>query len=148
MHLGQPHISDKELSLSVSGEISPERQITIDRHLQGCWECRTRLPEMQNAISDFIHAYHAELNGSLPLPERPRALLRAKLEQIKTRPGESMLEIVFLCPTDSANRSYFLILATTMFLLVMVQHNSRESVAFLVTKYFRYFAPASKIDAR
>jgi anti-sigma factor RsiW len=83
MPLGQLHISRGDLLLSVNGELSPRRQIAVNAHLQMCWECRTRLVDMQNAMSSFVQAYQAHWSGGLPPPELPRAVLRLKLHRLQ-----------------------------------------------------------------
>jgi anti-sigma factor RsiW len=83
MPLGQLHISPGDLLLSVNGELSPRRQIAVDAHVQMCWECRTRLVDMQNAMTGFVDAYHSQWSGRLPAPELPRAVLRLKLHGLQ-----------------------------------------------------------------
>jgi anti-sigma factor RsiW len=82
------HVSDEELLLSADGELPSKRASAVRRHLETCWECRTRLADLQSAIGDFIHIHHERFEASIPPSDGPRSLLKATLRQLSAIPGE------------------------------------------------------------
>jgi hypothetical protein len=76
------HLSDEELVRSADGELSSERSAEVDAHLEACWDCRTRMEDMQSAITSFVRAHRAEFDAQLTPATGPRALLRARLTQL------------------------------------------------------------------
>jgi hypothetical protein len=76
------HPSRQELLLAADGELSGRRATQIAEHLKACWECRARQHELEAAISDFVQAGDDQFD-SLPPPEGPRALLKARLAELK-----------------------------------------------------------------
>jgi len=83
------HLSDQELILTADGELNPRRNAHVRSHLAACWQCRTRLRNMENAIADFVELHSAALNRQLPPVSRARALLKAQLADL--RPQASSL---------------------------------------------------------
>jgi hypothetical protein len=73
------HVSDQELLLLEDGELPPGRCAEIRSHLEACWSCRTRVKEIENTISDFVHVHRSEFDPQLPPIAGPRALLKARL---------------------------------------------------------------------
>ena len=69
------HLSDQQLLRALDGES------TIDAHLSECWTCRARKQELENAIADFVRLP----KSPLPPAEGPRALLKARLEELSHR---------------------------------------------------------------
>jgi Putative zinc-finger len=84
--LAMRHISDEELVRSADGELSPQRAVEVETHLETCWDCRARMEEIQSTIADFARAHHAELDMQLPPDTGPRALLRARLGELRSEP--------------------------------------------------------------
>jgi hypothetical protein len=83
-----PHITDQDLLRAADGELSSRRDAEIRAHLTACWDCRTRLQEIEASISDVVHL-HRHLDPQLPPAEGPRALLKAQLAALsdaKTKP--------------------------------------------------------------
>jgi hypothetical protein len=76
-----PHLSDERLLLFADGETSGREEKVIREHLAGCWSCRLRLRELEDAIADVARMRRADL-APLPSPEGPRALLRARLREL------------------------------------------------------------------
>lgn len=76
-----PHLSDEELLLLADGELTSRQAMRAHGHLAACWECRTRMGELEGAIADFVHAHHASLDSRLPPSAGPRALLKARLAE-------------------------------------------------------------------
>jgi hypothetical protein len=85
------HISDPDLALAADGELNPRRAAEVRAHLAACWECRTRMGELESAIADFVRLRSATLDPSVPPAAGPRALLKAQLAAMAsashTRPG-------------------------------------------------------------
>ena len=76
------HIPDQDLISAADGEIPVRRKSQIETHLARCWTCRARMKELENAITDFVEAYHGSLNSQLPDAAASRAMLRARLSEI------------------------------------------------------------------
>jgi hypothetical protein len=82
------HVSDEELLLSADGELPSKRASAVRRHLETCWECRTRFIEMQNAIGDFVHIHRERFETGIPPSDGPCSLLKATLRQLSAIPEE------------------------------------------------------------
>jgi Putative zinc-finger len=81
------HLSDQELVLAADGELNPRRDAQVRAHLAACWQCRTRLRDLEGAIADFVHLHSAILDPHV-LPAAPsRALLKARLAEIGSQTG-------------------------------------------------------------
>jgi len=75
------HLSDEELLLFADGELSVRQISGIKTHLTACWDCRARLRQIEETISDFLYVHHRTLDPQLPPSTGPRALLKARLTQ-------------------------------------------------------------------
>ncbi len=75
------HASDQELIQACDGELSPRAAARMEKHLQSCWQCRTRKQEIESAIGGFIRELRHDLDGKIPAADGPRALLKARLAQ-------------------------------------------------------------------
>lgn len=51
-------------------------------HLSACWECRSRMRELEAAIGDYIRLHRQSLNPMLPSAAGPRALLKAQMHEL------------------------------------------------------------------
>ena len=80
------HLSDQDLLLDLEGELSPRKARSARVHLEGCWNCRARRREFEDAIADFVRLNQA---SSLPAADGPRALLKARLAQLSKTRGEN-----------------------------------------------------------
>ena len=76
------HLSDQQLLLGVEGELSAHDENLVSEHLAGCWKCRARRQELENAIAGFVRVYQREFEAKLPPVAGPRALLKAQLAQL------------------------------------------------------------------
>jgi hypothetical protein len=76
------HLTDEELLLDIEKIPSGQEDQPIRAHLDGCWKCRARRKDLENAITDFVHVYQREFETELPPAAGPRALLRAKMAQL------------------------------------------------------------------
>jgi len=78
------HVSQEDLLLYADGELPRKAEENVREHLTSCWECRSRLHQLEQTISDFVRLHHEELDGRLPPAEGSRALLAARLSQLAT----------------------------------------------------------------
>src|SRR5271170_2897004 len=76
------HLSDQDLLSAVDGELAPWAAARVESHLAACWQCRARKQEFEAAIGDFVREHRRTLDGKIPPPDGPRALLRAQLSQV------------------------------------------------------------------
>jgi len=74
-------LSDEDLVLLADGETGARQAVHAHAHLAACWDCRTRMADLESAIGAFVHAYHANLDPRVPPSAGPRALLKARLAQ-------------------------------------------------------------------
>lgn len=79
------HPSDQELLRAADGELSSRGTARVRAHLAACWDCRARMAEMEETITDFARARRQALDAQLPPIDGPRALLRAHLAELATK---------------------------------------------------------------
>src|SRR5580658_1112971 len=87
--LSDLHLSDEELLLAADGELPTRRAAQVHAHLAACWDCRARMAEIEGTIADFARAHRQILDPQLPPIAGPRALLRAQLAQLASKPPVS-----------------------------------------------------------
>jgi anti-sigma factor RsiW len=83
---GDPHASDQELLMTADGELSTGKTAQIRAHLASCWECRTRMAEIECTISDFVKLHHQGVDPQLPPIDGARAMLKAQLSDAVQKP--------------------------------------------------------------
>jgi hypothetical protein len=88
-YFSDAHLSDQELLLAADGELSTRRAAEVHAHLAACWDCRSRMAEIEGTIADFARAHRHSLSPQLPPIEGPRAMLRAQLAQLASKPPVS-----------------------------------------------------------
>jgi hypothetical protein len=76
------HLSDQQLLLAIEGELARHDEKPVRAHLDACWQCRARRQELESAIAGFVRGYQRGFDASLPPADGPRALLKARLEQL------------------------------------------------------------------
>lgn len=81
------HVSDEDVLLFADGELTPKRAAEIGQHFEMCWECRTRLTDLQNTIGEFIHLQQSRFAGTIPPVDGPLAHLKAKLNVLRLKSG-------------------------------------------------------------
>src|SRR5689334_24133854 len=86
----ETHISDQDLLLTADGELSDRRAAEVRAHLSACWACRARMKDLESTIADFVQAHQHDLEGRMPSPDGPRALLRARLAEEAAGPRPSV----------------------------------------------------------
>jgi hypothetical protein len=77
------HLPDEDLLRFADGEFPSRRASDVKEHLDGCWECRARLRQMEATITDFLHVHHRVLDAQLPPAAGPRALLKAHIMEVE-----------------------------------------------------------------
>lgn len=66
----------------LDGELSARKARQVRKHVQACWQCRTELEELQNAVGDCVR-YRARLRETpLSHPPRPWADLSREFDRI------------------------------------------------------------------
>ena len=96
------HVSDEELLLSADGELPSKRASAVRRHLETCWECRTRVADFEGAIGDFIHIHHERFEAGIPPSDGPRSLLKATSQQLKRFQGKPQAPVCAAAALPSA----------------------------------------------
>jgi hypothetical protein len=81
MNYSDAHLSDEVLVRLADGELPAREAGEARAHLAACWDCRTRLGDLESTIGAFVHAHHASLDPQLPPADGPRALLKARLRK-------------------------------------------------------------------
>jgi len=77
----ESHLSDQDLVMLVDGALSAGEKSRATAHLDGCWSCRTRKQELEEAIGQFVRFHQSSLAPLLPPVSGPRALLKARIAQ-------------------------------------------------------------------
>jgi hypothetical protein len=75
------HLSDEDILLVLDGESSRRLARSTQSHLAACWECRSRMGELEGTIEAFVSLHRRTLDPELPDPKGPTALLRARLAE-------------------------------------------------------------------
>jgi hypothetical protein len=101
-NVANAHLSDQELLRAADGELPTRRADQVHSHLAACWDCRARMAEIEETIAEFARA-HRHADGDLPPIDGPRALLRAQLAQLNSRP--SVRSWSWLFPFSSSVRT-------------------------------------------
>jgi anti-sigma factor RsiW len=76
------HLSDDRLLLHLDGELPAREAKSASAHIDSCWRCRTRRRQLQGAIEEFISVHQDDLDARLPSADGPRAMLRARLDEL------------------------------------------------------------------
>ena len=121
------HPTDEELLSFVDGELSPGESPAIERHLATCWECRARRSKLENTIGEFLEAHHGVLDSQLPPAAGPRALLKARMAELRRTPRAGSWRLVAAQVFDSRQRIYAL--AALVILIVAVGAGYRVSTS-------------------
>jgi anti-sigma factor RsiW len=76
------HIKDKRLVLYAGGELSARSSARVQRHLDGCPQCRARVEKLESSLDRFNQVHREIWNAALPAPEAARASLKARLAKL------------------------------------------------------------------
>jgi hypothetical protein len=79
------HSTDEELLQAADGELPNRRSTQVHAHLATCWECRTRMSEIESTIASFMRVHRQTFDSELPPIAGPRALLRAQLAELASK---------------------------------------------------------------
>jgi hypothetical protein len=77
-----PHFADQDLLLLADGELPARRAARVRQHLTACWDCRTRMAEIEGTIGEFMRMHHQTLDHESPSVAGPRAQLKARLAEL------------------------------------------------------------------
>jgi hypothetical protein len=88
MFMKDQHIPQSELVAAADGELSETRAVVVRTHLTACWACRSRMKEIEDAITQFVRAHQETIPA--PPVDAPRALLRARLAELAKQPPPSL----------------------------------------------------------
>ena len=129
------HPSDEELLSSIDGELSQRSSLRIQKHLEECWDCRSRRKVMEQTIADFVQVHHESLDRRVPPADGPRALLRARMSQDARNPRRSWLPRLFrqieTGPTAQVTLGLLVLVAIfgTCYRLISSRNHDRETVS-------------------
>lgn len=76
------HPRDEEILSFLDGELLAPRSAEVQAHLGACWNCRVRIAELEQTITEFTRGYHESFNPQLPAVAGSRALLKARLAEM------------------------------------------------------------------
>lgn len=75
----QDHVSYADVLRFADGELNGRRAADIRGHFEICWECRTRLMDVQNTIANFVHLHEKMSEQAIRPIAGPLAQLKARL---------------------------------------------------------------------
>ena len=128
------HLSDEELLLWVDGELQRRHAMKARAHLSACWDCRSRMAQIESTIHEFMQAHRASL-PELPPGAGPRALLKAWLAELSIGKYDSPQHPQRRVPWGWAAAACLAVLVMGGTLLhkrsVAIQSNPRLAASFL-----------------
>jgi hypothetical protein len=84
MSLGMRHPDDGQLLRYLDGELPGRKSRQVRSHLEACWQCRSELEELENAVNDCVR-YRKSVSACLPSPPAPWQDLSRGFERIDAR---------------------------------------------------------------
>ena len=88
-----PHPPEDQLLRLSDGELSAREAAATRSHLELCWQCRSRLDELEAGIADYMRYEEHVLKPLLPSPPRPWTDLGHRLEQLDAKaPGAAIFD--------------------------------------------------------
>lgn len=117
------HLSDEELPMFADGELSRRRVSQVNAHLAACWDCRIRIRQLEEAISDFVWLHYSTLDPQLTPATGPRALLKARLTEAAATVRHSRWLQLFQ-RASGQGLAYFGAMVLTVALGMIVAHHS------------------------
>ncbi len=76
------HPSDQQLLLFADGELPAHLVAKVRVHLQACWDCRSRMAEIENTITGFMQVHRRAFDAQVPPIDGSRAQLRSRLAEL------------------------------------------------------------------
>jgi len=77
------HPEEGDLLRFCDGEMRAKETERVARHLEACWDCRTRLDDLKQTIAEYVRYRRDVLEPALPQPPRPWTNLRAEFARIQ-----------------------------------------------------------------
>jgi len=77
------HPEEGALLRYCDGELRAKETARIARHLEACWECRTRLDDLKQTIAEYVRYRRDFLEPALPQPPQPWKNLRVEFAQMR-----------------------------------------------------------------
>ena len=87
------HLEAAELISFLDGELERGEQEQARAHLEGCWNCRSRLLAVENSIETFLRARKQILPDDIPPASAATAQFRRRLAQHRNAPVGARLQI-------------------------------------------------------
>jgi hypothetical protein len=119
------HPRDEEILSFLDGELLAPRSAEVQAHLAACWNCRVRLAELEQTITEFTRGYHESLNPQLPAVAGSRALLKARLVEMAPASKAGLWDR--LLQYGGAPRVAYAGLAAAMTVLALAQFLTRRT---------------------
>lgn len=82
------HPEEDELLRYCDGELRARHTRRVARHLEACWDCRTRVDDLRQTIAAYVRYRRDVLEPTLPSPPQPWRNLRAEFSRMPAS-GES-----------------------------------------------------------
>jgi hypothetical protein len=79
------HPEEGHLLRYCDGELRAKESARVARHLEACWDCRTRLDDLRQTIADYVRYRRDVLEPALPQPPQPWKNLRLELPRMPAR---------------------------------------------------------------
>jgi hypothetical protein len=77
------HPEEGDLLRFCDGEMRAKETARVARHLEACWDCRTRLDDLKQTIAEYVRYRRDVLAPALPQPPRPWTNLRAEFARME-----------------------------------------------------------------
>jgi anti-sigma factor RsiW len=77
------HPEESDLLRYCDGELRARAAGRMARHLEACWDCRTRLDDLKAAIAEYVRYRRDVLEPALPRPPEPWKNLRAEFARLQ-----------------------------------------------------------------
>jgi hypothetical protein len=100
------HLSDEDILLILDGESSRRLARSAQAHLAACWECRSRMGELEGTIEAFVSLHRRSLDPELPDSTGPTALLRARLAEAASERTTSTPSVFLRLPVLARTFAY------------------------------------------
>src|ERR1035441_4412730 len=77
------HPEEGALLRYCDGELRAKETARVARHLEACWDCRTRLDDLKQTIAEYVRYRRDVLEPSLPGPPQPWKNLRVEFARMR-----------------------------------------------------------------
>jgi hypothetical protein len=76
------HPAEHDLLFLADGELPARRANLVRHHVAACWDCRTRMAEIEGTIGELMRVHRETLDRQLTPVSGPRAQLKVRLAEI------------------------------------------------------------------